>query len=84
MIDKAQASGLMCGLIDHIINNGVIVLQYADDTINIICLKHRLEGARNMKILLYMYELMASLKINFYKSEILTINDDENLGSNLC
>jgi hypothetical protein len=31
-----------------------------------------------MKILLYMYELMAGLKINFYKSEIHTIKDEEN------
>ena len=31
-----------------------------------------------MKLLLYMYELMAGLKINFHKSEILTINDEEN------
>jgi hypothetical protein len=31
-----------------------------------------------MKLLLYMYELMVGLKINFYKSEVLTINDDGN------
>jgi len=30
-----------------------------------------------MKLLLYMYELMAGLKINFSKSEILTIKDEE-------
>jgi hypothetical protein len=52
------------------------VLQYADDTI--ICLKHNTEGARNLKMLLYMYELMAGLKINFLKSEIMTINDEGN------
>jgi len=52
------------------------VLQYADDTI--IYLKHDIQGARNLKLLLYMYELMAGLKINFMKSEILTINDEEN------
>jgi hypothetical protein len=52
------------------------VLQYANDTI--IYLKHDIQGARNLKLLLYMYELMAGLKINFMKSEILTINDEEN------
>lgn len=51
------------------------MLQYTDDTI--ICPKHDLEGARNLKMLLYMFEIMAGLKINFNKSEILTINDDE-------
>jgi len=25
-----------------------------------------------------MYEMMAGLKINFYKSEVMTINDEEN------
>jgi len=49
MIHKAQSNGLFCGLADHITENGVAVLQYADDTI--ICLKHNIEGARNMKLL---------------------------------
>ena len=52
------------------------MLQYADDTI--IFLRHDIEGARNLKLLLYMYELMAGLKINFLKSEIMMINDEEN------
>ena len=43
MIFKAQSNRLFTGLIDHIIDNGVVVLQYTDDTI--ICLKHCLEGA---------------------------------------
>jgi hypothetical protein len=78
MVHKAQSNGLLCGLISHIVDNGVAIFQYADDTI--ICLKHDLEGARNMKLLLYMYELMAGLKINFHKSKIITINDEENLA----
>jgi hypothetical protein len=36
-------------------------------------------GARNMKLLLYMYEHMAGLKINFAKSEVLTINGCDEL-----
>lgn len=79
MVHKAQSNGLLCGLIDHIIENGVAILQYADDTI--VYLKHDFEGARNMKLLLYMYEHMAGLKINFHKSEVITINDEENLAS---
>jgi len=34
-----------------------------------------------MKLLLYMYEMMAGLKINFYKSEVLTIHDEGNWAS---
>jgi hypothetical protein len=29
-----------------------------------------LEGARNMKLLLYMFEMIVGLKINFSKSEL--------------
>lgn len=57
-----------------IVPRGLAILQYADDTI--ICLKDDLVGARNVKLLLYMYELMAALNINFTKSEVLMINGD--------
>jgi hypothetical protein len=75
MVLKAQDNGLFNGLAEHIIPKGVAILQYADDTI--ICLKHDLEGARNMKLLLYMFEMIAGLKINFSKSKIIMINDNE-------
>lgn len=57
-----------------LIPNGVAVLQYADDTI--ICLEHDLEKAVNVKLLLYLFELMSGLKVNFQKSEILTVGGD--------
>lgn len=78
MVIRAQMNGLLTGLVSHIIPAGVAILQYVDDTI--LCLKHDLDGARNMKLLLYMFELIAGLKINFSKSEILMINDNENWG----
>lgn len=78
MVFRAQANGLITGLISHIIPSGVAILQYANDTI--IFLKHDISGAINMKLLLYLFEMLASLKINFDKSEILMINDEDNLG----
>jgi hypothetical protein len=68
MMDEACENGVLKGLGRHMIPNGVILLQYADDTI--ICLDNDLSKARNLKMLLYIYEMMASLKINFMKSEI--------------
>ena len=56
MIRKAQENGLISGLIDHFIEGGVAILQYEDDTI--IHLKHSLERARNLKLLLYMHVLI--------------------------
>jgi hypothetical protein len=47
------------------------VLQYADDTI--VCIENDLDKGRNMKLLLYMFEQLSGLKINFDKSEILVI-----------
>ena len=48
MVHQAQENDLVTGLINHIILNGVAILQYADDTI--LFLKHDLSGAMNMKL----------------------------------
>jgi hypothetical protein len=55
-------------LTKSLIDDGLSILQYADDTI--IFLDHDLEQARNLKLLLTVFEQMSSLKINFHKSEI--------------
>jgi hypothetical protein len=65
MVRQAQQNGLLCGLTDNLIPKEVAILQYADDTI--IYLKDDLEMASNMKLLLYLYEVMSGLKINFSK-----------------
>ena len=49
-------------------DDGLSILQYADDTI--IFLDHDIEQAKNMKFLLSVFEQMSGLKINFHKSEI--------------
>jgi retron-type reverse transcriptase len=67
-IQKAQDEGILKGLIPHIITNGCCCLQYADDTI--FLLQDDLEGARNLKFILCLFEQMSGLKINFHKSEI--------------
>jgi hypothetical protein len=80
MVKKAQSNGLIKGLADNLVPNGVAILQYADDTI--VCLKDDMQRARNLKFLLYLYEQMAGLKINFSKSEISMINGDDMLWQN--
>jgi hypothetical protein len=74
MIHKAQENGLIKGLVPEYIDNGMSVLQYADDTI--LCLEDDLEGAQNMKFLLCIFEKMSGLIINFNKSETLMISQD--------
>ena len=62
MVRKALRNDLICGLADNLVDKGVAILQYADDTI--VYLKDDLSVARNMKLLLYLYELMSGVKIN--------------------
>ena len=75
MVRKAQRANLITGLADNLIPGGVILLQYADDTI--VCLQDDITKAQNMKLLLYFFELMSGLKINFSKSEIILIHGDD-------
>jgi mannosylglycoprotein endo-beta-mannosidase len=62
-------------MISDIIPKGVAILQYADDTI--LCMEDDTEIMTNMKILLYIYEKMSRLKINFGKSEIIMVSSEE-------
>lgn len=78
IVHTAQQNMMIVVLIEHIIPNGVAILQYADDTI--VCLKHDIQSAVHLKFLLYLYGIMSGLKINFNKSEVLMINDEESLG----
>ena len=44
-----------------------------------MCLQNDMEVARNMKLLLYFFELISDLKINFSKSEVVVLNGDNEL-----
>jgi hypothetical protein len=68
MIARAKEDGQVDGLIPHLVDGGVSILQYADDTI--IFMEHNLEKALNMKLILCIIEELSGLKINFHKSEI--------------
>ena len=71
MVLQAQKNNLFVGLAADLVENGVAILQYADDTV--LCIEHDPDKAVNLKLLLYMFELMSSLKINYQKSEILCV-----------
>jgi hypothetical protein len=68
IISRAKEDGQVDGLIPHLVEEGVSILQYADDTI--IFMEHDLEKALNMKLILCLFEQLSGLKINFHKSEI--------------
>ena len=67
-ISRAKEAGLLSGIVPHLIEDGLSILQNADDTI--LFLKNDLEQAKNLKLILCVFELLSGLKINFHKSEI--------------
>ena len=80
MVHMGQNSQLIRGLILEYIEGGIALLQYADDTI--LCIQDDMEVAQNLKLLLYLYENMSGLKINFSKNEVIMIsqNDEKSLN----
>jgi hypothetical protein len=62
---------MISGLLPHVIDGGVISLQYADDTL--LFLKDDLHMANNLKWILLSYEQITGMRINFDKSDLLTI-----------
>jgi hypothetical protein len=79
MVLEAQENGLLTGLAPDLVDKGVAIMQYADDTV--LCLAHDKDKAINLKLLLYLFELMSGLKINYQKSEIFLIGGDNDIAS---
>jgi hypothetical protein len=61
------------GLVGNFIPKGIAILQYVDDTI--MCLDHDVEKARNVKLLLYVFEQLSGMKINFDRNELLLLGE---------
>jgi hypothetical protein len=68
LINRAKGKWQLSGVIPHLVDDGLSILQYADDTI--LFMDHNFEQAKNMNLLLSAFEQLSSLKINFHKSEI--------------
>jgi hypothetical protein len=64
---KAARQGKIRGVLTHIILEGITHVQYAEDTILMIDGKDT--SILNMKFILYCFEWMSGLKINYQKSE---------------
>ena len=75
MLMKAARQNLISGLLPQVVEGGVISLQYADDTL--LFLENDLEKASNLKWFLVCFEQMSGMKINYDKSDFLTIGMDE-------
>lgn len=72
MIDKAINKGHIRGVLEDLIpggwGGGVSHIQYADDMV--IMTNGSDTSIRNLKLILYCFEWLSGLKINFHKSEV--------------
>jgi hypothetical protein len=74
MLDKGR-SGQIQGLVPHLIEGGITQLQYADDTVIFLALEE--QTILYTKFLLYCFENMSRLKINYQKSEVIVVGGSE-------
>lgn len=76
LINRAKSVGQIGGIISHLVDGGLSILQYADDT-NLF-MEHDIEKAQNMKLLLCTFGQLSGLKINFHKSGLYCFGEAQN------
>jgi hypothetical protein len=76
IINRAKNEGQIDGVVPHLVDNGLSILQYVDDTI--IFMDDNIEKAKNLKLLLCAFEELSGIKINYHKSEIFCFCDARN------
>jgi hypothetical protein len=79
MIERAKVDGQIEGLIPHLVDGGLSILQYADDII--LFMEHDIEKAQNSKLIWVAFEELSGLKINFHKSELFCFGDAQDEAS---
>lgn len=75
MLSKAASSGLIQGALVDFKPGGIQSLQYADDTI--IFSSPKPEHLFNLKHTLMWFEQISGMRVNFHKSELITLNLEE-------
>ena len=78
ILDKAKSGGLIHGVVPELVEGGLTHLQYADDSV--LFLQYSREDIANLKFILFCYEVMSGMRINYSKSEIFTVGLLEGAG----
>ena len=79
LIGRAKNEGLVNGIIPHLVDDGLSILQYADDTV--LFMDHNFDQAKNLKLILCAFEQLSGLKINFHKSKLFCFGEAKNFES---
>jgi hypothetical protein len=66
MLTKARDVGFIRGLVPDLVEGGLTHMQYTDDT---ICIEMDEDSIAHTKFLLYYFESLFVLKINYHKNE---------------
>jgi hypothetical protein len=77
LVNRAKEEGQFNAVVPHLVDDGLSILQYADDTI--LFIDHDLSRARNLKLLLCAFENLSGLKINFHKSEVFCFGEAKDM-----
>jgi hypothetical protein len=80
MLVKAAANGHITGLLGALYPEGIVSLQYADDTL--LFLEHNYIAASHLKWLLMCLEKLSGMNINYHKSDVTPINLNEKESQN--
>jgi retron-type reverse transcriptase len=80
LIERAKSLGFLDGLVPHLVEDGLSILQYADDTI--LFIDDDLQKAKGLKIVLSAFEKFSGLKINFHKSEMFCFGETRDKSEN--
>jgi hypothetical protein len=75
MLSKAARQHYLSGLMTYLYPEGVISLQYADDTL--LFLSHDPRSAHHLKWLMIFFEKISGMRINYNKSDLTPINLSE-------
>jgi hypothetical protein len=73
LIEISKELNYFDGLVPHLADDGLSILQCTDDTI--LLLDDDLEKDKNLKLVLSAFEKLSGLKINFHKSELFNFGD---------
>jgi hypothetical protein len=68
LIEHTKVDEQIVGILPHLVDGGLSILQYTDDII--LFMDHDLEKEKNMNLVLSAFEQLLGLKINYHKSEL--------------
>ncbi|WVZ79230.1 hypothetical protein U9M48_026834 [Paspalum notatum var. saurae] len=82
ILRTARDKKVLHGLVPDLVEGGLTHLQYTDDTI--LFLENTEIEIRNMKFLLFCYEEMSGIRINYAKSEVFTVGIGDREGDDIA